>query len=352
MEANQILAENTRLVKKELEGGKLEFILLKASGTKKPQSDDEKLEYDLPDGNKLKIQYGDYEREMALIADSLEKAIPHAANEIQKNMLEEYVKSFRSGSLEAHKESQKYWVKDVGPKVEVNLGFIETYRDPAGVRGEWEGLVSTVNAEQTEKFGKLVSGAESFIPRLPWGKEFEKDHFSKPDFTSLEVLTFAGSGIPAGINIPNYDDIRQTIGFKNVSLGNVLSAKSPNEVITFIKDSDLELFKALRGPSFEVQVGLHELLGHGTGKLLQETEEGKYNFDVENPPISPITGERVKTWYKPGQTWGSVFGGIAASYEECRAECVAMFLGGDKDILEIFGYKEGGDINPEDGKLL
>ena len=191
------------------------------------------------------------------------------------------------------------------------------------------------------------------ITKLPWGKDFEKDKFLSPDFTSLEVLSFAGSGLPAGINLPNYDDIRQNLGFKNVSLGNVLSAKAPNEAIPFIAERDQEVFRAFRDPAFEVQVGIHELLGHGTGKLLQETAPGKYNFDIKNPPISPVTNKPISTWYKPGQTWSSVFGSIASSYEECRAECVAMVLGCDFGILKIFGFGDGKeDLAGEAGDVL
>lgn len=167
----------------------------------------------------------------------------------------------------------------------------------------------------TRAFGALVDAAPSLIPLLPWSKDFEKDKFLSPDFTSLEVLTFVGSGVPAGINIPNYDDIRQTEGFKNVSLGNVLSAKAPNEKIPFIDEKDLEVFQKYRDSAFEVQVGLHELTGHGCGKLLQETSPGVFNFDKENPPISPLTNKPITTWYKTGQTWGSVFGSLAGAYE-------------------------------------
>jgi dipeptidyl-peptidase-3 len=152
---------------------------------------------------------------------------------------------------------------------------------------------------------------------------------------------------------PNYDDIRQSEGFKNVSLGNVLSAKAPNEKIPFISEADLSIYQKYRDAAFEVQVGIHELLGHGTGKLLQETEPGKYNFDVSKPPISPITNKPISTWYKPQQTWGGVFGSIASSYEECRAECVAMALSCDFKILQIFGFGDGkDDIDGQAGDVL
>ncbi|KAF3279543.1 hypothetical protein TWF970_004094 [Orbilia oligospora] len=336
---NGVLVEHTRL--KQLDDGS--FDMLVAS-----EKVGEGSVYETKDGRKIRTVYGDHSKEMKVMSDELDGAKKAALNDTQEKMMEEYVKSFREGSLEAHKESQRYWIKDIGPTIETNIGFIETYRDPAGTKAYFEGWVAVVNKERTKVFGKLVERAGDFIPKLPWSKDFEKDKFQKPDFTSLEVLTFNSDGIPAGINIPNYDDIRMTLGFKNVSLGNVLNAKSPSEKVTFIDEKDLPLFERLRGPAFELQVGLHELLGHGSGKLLQETEKGVFNFDKENPPVSPLTGKPVTTYYKVGETWGSVFGATAASYEECRAECVAMYLCPDREILEVFGHTDDTEAAAED----
>jgi len=74
----------------------------------------------------------------------------------------------------------------------------------------------------------------------------------------------------------------------------------------------MSLYKSLSAKAFEVQVAIHELLGHGTGKLL----------------------------YSEGQTYNGIFGSMASAYEECRAEAAGIYLCLCPEILTIFGHPE------------
>ena len=76
--------------------------------------------------------------------------------------------------------------------------------------------MSIVDKKRSQKYQALVNNSGQILPEMPWPKSWEKDTFIPPDFSSLDVLTFAAESLPKGINIPNYHQIRENIGFKNV----------------------------------------------------------------------------------------------------------------------------------------
>lgn len=56
------------------------------------------------------------------------------------------------------------------------------------------GFTAIVNKELSSKYEVLVDNAPELIKSLPWGPDFEVDVFRKPDFTALEVVSFATGG--------------------------------------------------------------------------------------------------------------------------------------------------------------
>jgi dipeptidyl-peptidase-3 len=56
------------------------------------------------------------------------------------------------------------------------------------------GFTAIVDKQLSAKYEILVDRAPGLIKVLPWGKDFEVDVFRKPDFTALEILSFATGG--------------------------------------------------------------------------------------------------------------------------------------------------------------
>lgn len=282
--------------------------------------------------NRIDIVYGDFSSFLKRVLKNLQLCLPYAANCNQRQMLQKYIQHFQTGDIELHKDSQRSWVRDQGPVVETNFGFVESYLDPKGMRAEWEGFAACVNKKQSKVTQYFVSRAEEFLQMMPWPTEFEKDKFLRPDFTSLAVISFAGSGTPLGINIPNYDDIRQEEGFKNVYLGNCIPYPKVENIL-FLDRADAEHKIKFFPQVIFHKVVFHELLGHGCGKLFQKTESG-LNFDPKTT-INPLTGQPVTSYYNETDTWLSVFQNLSQPFEECRADSVALYFSTFEKSFEV-----------------
>ena len=192
---DKISPENTRIQKRSDNDG-IVYNVLQAS----IEAERNQLRFSLPDSEaEVIITQGDHSSELRPVCECLEQAREFAANSQQKAVIDQYLTSFRTGDVEAFKESQRLWVKDLQPTVENAFGFVEPYRDPHGTRAEFEGIVAFVNIEETKVLTELVNSYAEYICSLPWtegftenhGKgPFEKELFEPPDFTSLQSMTY------------------------------------------------------------------------------------------------------------------------------------------------------------------
>lgn len=167
-------------------------------------------------GDKFDLKFGEFSNYLKEVNMYLKKAMNYTNNDHERRMLQLYQQHFMWGDMNDHKESQKEWIEDKQPSIESNLGWVEKYVDPERQRAMWSGWIAINDKERSKTYVDLVSRSSKILPHFPWDKSLDKKKFIAPDFSSLDILTFAGDRLPSGINIPNYYDIRENFGFKNV----------------------------------------------------------------------------------------------------------------------------------------
>ena len=186
-------AWNTRVEKRASDG----TLIIRSASVR--EQEEEPFEFR---GVRMARATGDHSAALANVVTHLRRALPHAPSAHASAMLRALTEHFTDGAIDLHKQASAEWVKD-DPAVETTIGFIETDRDPQGVRAEFEGFVAVRNAVMSAKFARLVAFAPTLLSRLPWGAEFERDTFQAPAFTSLDVLSFCSGSLPLGICLPS-----------------------------------------------------------------------------------------------------------------------------------------------------
>jgi len=98
---------------------------------------------------------GMYSEAIEKIVFWLEKAIPFAENEIQKDALNKLITFYKSGNLKDFDTYSIAWAKDTQSAIDVVNGFIETYNDPIGYRGTFEAIVSVKDMEASKRIDQV-----------------------------------------------------------------------------------------------------------------------------------------------------------------------------------------------------
>ena len=260
------------------------------------------------------IPPGRYARELRTVIGFLEKARAFA-DEAQTAILDRLIDYFATGDPGAFKAYNIEWVKHDSP-VDAVIGFIETYKDPRGQKGAYEGIVHFVDTRMTRLQKDLASLAQYFEDRAPWDERYKRKGFNLPIANAVNVLVAAGDSgpmPPIGINLPNEEEIRERYGNKSVSLVNVMDsygrAVHAKVVDEFFLPEDRALQQKYGSTVDLLQTTMHEVLGHASGKV-SDTLRGDPR-------------DHLREYY--------------SALEEARAELIALHNFFDPKLVEIGG---------------
>ena len=230
----------------------------------------------MPDGS---VPPGRYSLYLRRANEYLEKARA-LADPQQAQAIADLIRYYQTGDFQEWLKFGADWVQDNGP-VDFANGFIEIYRDARGAKGSSQSFVSVTDKPVTDTMIKLAENAAYFEEKAPWAEQYKRRSFHAPSVKAVETLIETGDFhvTTIGDNLPNENPIREKYGSKNFLFTG--SAHALNDAGGF---KSLEEFAATpeqvaRGKKYgdeaeDLLTALHEVIGHGSGKLSDRLTSG------------------------------------------------------------------------------
>ena len=263
--------------------------------------------------NKWKIG-GLYSPALLEVTSWLEKAAAVAENPAQAEALETLIAYYNTGDLALWDTYNIQWVGATDGDIDYINGFVEVYNDPLGYRGSYENIVQIKDFEASQRMQLVRNNAQWFEDNSPLQDNHKRKKVVGISYNVVAVVGESGDASPSspiGVNLPNANWIRASVGSKSVSLGNLQQAykESSGPVFTaeFAHDDKEKELSALHGGlASKLSTALHEVVGHASGQ------------------IEPGVGTPKETLRN-----------FSSTLEEGRADLIALYYSIDPKLVEL-----------------
>jgi dipeptidyl-peptidase III len=271
-----------------------------------------------------KIPAGLYAKFLKKANGYLEKAIPYAEPG-QDEVIRNLIRFYQTGDFQDWLNFGASWVQN-NAAVDFASGFIEVYMDARGAKGTSQAFVSITDQRMNSLMVKIAENAQYFEERAPWDAKFKKQGVKPPLAKAVETIVETGDFHvnTVGDNLPNENEIHEKYGTKSFLFTGSTRAfahATGGRVSAEFAGSKEEAERAVKyGVEAEgLLTAMHEIIGHGSGKLDPKLTRGAESY--------------LKEYF--------------STLEEARADLMALWNIWDPKLVEL-----GAVSSPEVAKAM
>ena len=259
-----------------------------------------------------KVPPGLYATFLKKANECLEKARTFADPK-QAKVIADLIHYYQTGDYKDWLQFGTDWVQDDTP-VDFANGFIEVYRDARGAKGSSQAFVTVTDQPVTTTMIKLARNANYFERKAPWDAKYKRTEFQMPVVKAVDVLIETGdfNVTTIGDNLPNENEIHEKYGTKNFLFLGASHAFTDAVGVTSVKEfaatpEEVERARKYGDEAEDLLTAMHEVIGHGSGKLSDKVKGG--------------AAEALKEYF--------------STLEEARADLVAYWNVWDPKLKEL-----------------